>query len=408
MSQKRKIVYVARDIERALGVMPSASYVVVSNRTPYAESIKDKHPEFVHLVDARGGDILDTPELLKSDTVQDLMADKAAALIVFKNNALIETIAKENGWKFLNPSDALAEKVENKITQVKWLGALAAKYLPPHEVVEAKKLVWKKEPLVVQWAHGHTGEGTSLVNSADELKALQKKFPDREARATVFVRGPSFTVNVVVGKDSVLVGNPSYQITGLPPFTDQPFATVGNDWSLTHSLLSEAEIAEMEKMAHDIGEKLRADGWRGLFGIDAMRDDDLNRIFLIEINARQPASAVFESAIQEENRRQGIQGLTIFEAHLRALVGDDIGGKDHPLVPVNDGAQIVQRVSRDIQEMPDDVVGSLELAGYNAIAYENTEHNEDLLRVQSMMGIMETHGRLNARGKEIDAAMHDL
>ncbi len=419
MSQKRKIVYVVRDIERALGMAPCAEYVIVSNRTPYAEIIKGRYPDFVHLVEEEGateGNTLDTLQLLKSTVVKELMSGPDAALLVFKNNPLIEAITMENGWKLLNPSSALAEKVENKITQVEWLGPLAEQYLPAHTVAPAKELVWNKEPLVVQWAHGHTGDGTILVNSANELRALQRKFPDRPARASSFVRGPSFTVNIVVAPDgigtgNILIGNPSYQLTGLPPFTDQPFATVGNDWSMTHSLLSETEIIRIEDMARAIGEKMRADGWRGLFGIDVMRDDDRDAIFLIEINARQPASASFESFLQEENRRQGAIGSIVFEAHIVALLGEAATGASArdatasndslPLIPINDGAQIVQRVTEKIRSLPDDAVGSFELAGYTAIPYPNTELGADLLRIQSMRGIMETHGRFNARGKEI-------
>lgn len=396
MPKARKTLYIARDIERALGSEPGEDYRIATNRTPYAEEMKKRWPQFVHLTDSQKG-FEDTAELMASDHVRRLIADTGSDIVVFKSNPRIEAIAKENGWTLLNPPSALAEKVENKITQVEWLGELV-KYLPAHSVGAAKGLKWNKEPLVIQWAHGHTGDSTMLVNSAQELKAVQEKFPDRPARASAFVRGPSFTVNAVVTKDSVLVGNVSYQITGLPPFTDNPFTTIGNDWSLTHSLLDESEISYIETMAREIGGKLNAEGWRGLFGIDVMKDIELNKLFLIEINARQPASTTFESFLQGEFRRQGIQGLTVFEAHLKALRGEPVGG---PLIPLNDGAQIVQRVTRSVKEVPDDAVGSLELAGYSVIQYPNTEYNTDLLRIQSLRGIMEGHGKLNKRGKEI-------
>jgi hypothetical protein len=432
MSQKRKIVYVARDMERAMGAEPSADYIVVSNRTLYAEAMKKAHPNFVYLADGDDAETSNTQSLLKSDTVRKLMTDLGASdgkasILVFKNNPLIEAVVKENGWDLLNPSSDISERVENKITQVEWLGELASEYLPTYTIAPTKELKWNKEPLIIQWAHGHTGDGTNLVNSADELSALQKKFPERMARATAFVHGPSFTVNVVVmpegtptngeaSKDKngqVFVGNISYQITGIPPFTDSPFATIGNDWGLTHSLLNETEIMQIEAMAQDIGKKMLDSGWKGLFGIDVMRDDELSlperkagRMFLIEVNARQPASAAFESSLQGEYRRQGIDGLTVFEAHLKALLGEEIDGtrknqiKD-VIIPINDGAQIVQRVTKSVQSLPDDIAGSLQLAGYNTISYANTDHNADLLRIQSQMGIMETHGRFNKRGKEI-------
>jgi len=445
-----KIVYITRDIERALGIIPNTNYQIITNRTPYSLAIQKSYPAFVHLVNPKSKDIvndqglLDTIELLKSDTTNKIINDSVdgkkgaiqnrAAILVFKNTNMIETIAKENGWILLNPSTKLAEKIENKISQVEWLGEFGQKYLPPHTIALTKNLVWEKKPLIIQWEHGHTGLGTILINSQMELDELKKKFPERTARATNFINGPSFTVNIVVSPSQqdqteqkkinaqVLIGNISYQITGLPPFTDNVFSTIGNDWSLTHSLLSESEIEEIHNMAKEIGSLMARDGWSGLFGLDIMRDDEYGKIHLIEINARQPASTTYESLLQDKNRKNGVVGITIFEAHLRAVFQYTETAKNSKvqekaldlIIPINDGAQIIQRVTKKIQSVSseettedttngslDGITGTLELSGYNVIEYPNTELNTDFLRIQSEKGIMETHGKFNTRGKKI-------
>ncbi len=140
-------------------------------------------------------------------------------------------------------------------------------------------------------------------------------------------------------------------------------------------------------------------GWRGLYGVDLIRDDEKNIINLIEINARQPASTSFESFLQDENRVQGVAGLTTFEAHLKALLGEKI---DTPVIPINDGAQIIQRITRTVRDIPKGAVDSLSSVGYEVVTYPNTEYNTDLLRIQSPRGVIETHGQLNERGKEIE------
>lgn len=396
MTQKNKIVYVTRDIERALGTMPNTDYHIVTNRSSYAEDIKRQYPTFVTLIDSRKGP-LDTAELLTEDSVKKIIDNFGGNILVFKNTNHIEDIAKENNWKLLNPSAQLSELTENKVSQVKWLGDIGDKYLPKHSIIAVKNIIWNKEPLIIQWAHSHTGEGTLLINSAKELSDIQEKFPDRDARVSSFVNGPSFTLNVVVGKN-ILLGNISYQITGLPPFTDNPFSTIGNDWSLTHSLLNEKEVKFIETIALEIGNKMKIAGWKGLFGIDVMRDDNSNQIFLIEINSRQPASTSFESILQEENRKQGVVGITTFEAHLKTLQGQDV---NESIIPINDGAQILHRITKNKKVITEDGTGSLELAGYQVITYSNTEINSDLIRIQSNRGIMETHGKFNMRGKEI-------
>lgn len=391
------IVYVARDIERALGMDPSPMYRIVTNRSIYAESIASRFPDYITLVDGQ------------SDTI-DLLAHKASApqpgeaLLVFKNTPAIEAFCAERTWKLLNPSAALAERIENKITQVEYLGTIGAAHFPPHTIGALGSMAWDGSPKVIQWAHGHTGGGTILVSSEAEFTALQKKFPERPARATAVITGPSFTVNAVVtASGATLVGNISYQITGLSPFTDSSFATVGNDWSATHTILSDAEIGQIQAMATEIGAKLHSDGWRGLFGIDIMKDVTLEKLYLIEINARQPASTTLESRLQEEYRRHGIKGATTFEAHIDALNGSGEG----PLIEINDGAQIVQRITATTRTIGGDVAGSLELAGYTAIAYENTALGSDLIRIQSSRGIIDALGKLNERGQEIAAILSD-
>jgi hypothetical protein len=410
------MIYVTRDIERALGVKPGGNYQIITNENTYSSSIQQKYPDFVHLINS--DKLLDTWELLENESVKKIIDSISADdgtnkknILVFKSTSKIEEICQKNNWNLLNPSSALAEKIENKMTQVEYLGELGKKYLPPHELILAKDIVWNKKPLIIQWAHSHTGDGTLLVNSADELKPIQEKFPERLARVSSYVHGPAFTLNCCVGTHTppnpknIFLGNISYQITGIPPFTENPFSTIGNDWSLTHSLLNESEIETIEKMAIDIAHKLQDDGWKGLFGIDVMRDDELDKIFLIEINARQPASTTFESQLQNHNRELGVPGQTIFEAHLKALdsrfMNNDSGVREE-IIPINDGSQIIQRITRITQSISDKQIIALKKAGYDIIYYpSNIEENADLLRIQSNLGIMETHGRFNKRGKEI-------
>ncbi len=444
---KQTVIYVTREIERAMGMAPNEHYRIVANRTPYGETIKKQYPDFVTLVESPTPKLLGTGELLDHPktaavyeeiansfitpakaTVQDRSADSPVIpakagiqgqttgngntldsrfhgndktipnFLVFKNTARIEPIAHAHGWKLVNPLASLSEQVENKISQVAWLENSAEYYLPKHQVGPLKRMTWTGEPFVLQWGHGHTGDGTILVNSQAELDKWKARFPYRMTRVSALVSGPSFTVNALVAGDDVLIGNPSYQITGMAPFTDSRFATVGNDWSAVRNILSEAELRSIENLAKDIGMRLKDSGWRGLYGVDIMRDDERGRIFLIEVNARQPASTPFESFLQESERVKGAAGLTIFEAHLKALLGEAI---TEPLIKIKDGSQIIQRVTNAVRSVPANAASALESAGYQVVSYANTELNADLLRIQSMNGIMAGHDVFNEKGKEI-------
>ena len=69
-------------------------------------------------------------------------------------------------------------------------------------------------------------------------------------------------------------------------------------------------------------------------------EEESGRLFLIEINARQPQSATFESQLQQ---RQAPSAITIFEAHLAALLGLELSQMS--LIEIQSGAQIIDRRS---------------------------------------------------------------
>lgn len=391
-SHTSHIVYVTRDIERALGILPQGSYSIITNNHPYAEEMHSLYPDNVYLIESENA--LDTHELLSHPDTIDIINKLKASVIVFKNTTQIEQICKDSSWNLLNPSAVLAEKIENKITQIEWLGDMES-LLPPHKIAVCNNIVWEKKPCMLQWAHSHTGDGTLLIQNEKDLSFVQSKFPLREARVTDFIKGPMFTANIIVSKDGIRTGNISYQITGILPFTENPWSTIGNDWSVPHTILTEAHIEEFNSIALRIGTKMQESGWKGLFGIDVIYDEERDSLHLIEINARQPASTTYESQLQAVLSSHGVAGISTFQAHLNALTDTS---DESPLVIVNDGAQIIQRIAV-LGQMANPT--KLIDAGYTVISYPNTKINSDLLRIQSTQGIMETHTKFNARGKHI-------
>ncbi|HEU0081163.1 MAG TPA: hypothetical protein VFQ72_04065 [Candidatus Paceibacterota bacterium] len=393
---KKPIVYVARDIERALGIEPGlhgeAAYFVVSNDSKHGRGIRARYPEHVLLIE---GEVRDTYDLLALPAVQAFIRERGADVVVFQSTGRIERLAREQGWTLLNPAAETARRVEEKVSQVEWLGDDAA-LLPPHQIKALRDARFEGERFVLQFNHAHTGQGTYVIDSAERLASLAAKFPDRPARVTRFVEGPVFTVNAVVPQadsDAIVVGNPSYQITGLPPFTDLPFSTVGNDWSLARRDKYEAVYEDVRRMALAIGERLREDDWRGLFGIDAVYDHKAGKTYLLEINARQPASAVFESTLQ---RLQAPDAATIFEAHLCALSPSaSLAAESWQLkasFPLRGGAQIVKRVTAQASQPDAQALAALRERVLAVIEYDNAGVNKELYRIQAAEGILEAHG----------------
>lgn len=328
----KSIVYVTRDIERALGFdMTDGSFHILTNDTKEAQSLKEKYPDQVHTVPAPK--MLDTYALLEHPNAASVVTDKL--ILVFKNTSRIEKICNEKKLTLLNPPAQLANLIEEKVSQVGWLADMR-EFLPPHEVTQLKHIKWEDRPFIIQYNHTHSGEGTFLITDATMLEALQAKFPERDVRKTAYITGTVFTSNVVVTKDAIVHGNISQQITGITPFTDLPFATVGVDWKMGHTLLSKEEKEMYRAIEHHVGSKMQQDGWRGLFGLDVVRAPD-GTLFLLEVNARQAASASTEALLQKKN--------TILEAHLNALRNIPVAD----VLPLTRGGYILQRVTKKNQ-----------------------------------------------------------
>lgn len=326
------IIYVTRDIERAAaGCTLADNFYIVSNATAYAKNLQEKYPEQIILIDDENN-YYNTYELLAhKKAIQLIKNTPYAHIVVFKNSTRIERICQKQNWNLLNPSAQLARTVEEKISQVTWLDELSS-LLPKHKILSCKELSETDIPSVVQFNHGHTGTGTLQLKNTKTLVYLQQTFPDRPVRVSDYIDGMMFTLNVVVTSEAVETSTISYQITGLPPFTDNTFATIGNDWVFPKKVLSDEQSEYIHTIAKRIGKKLQEDSWNGLFGIDVIVEKHTKSIYLIEINARQPASTTYESSLQSLRP-------TTFEAHLTALLQDE----KKAITPVLSGAQLFDR-----------------------------------------------------------------
>lgn len=398
-AQSQSIIYITRDIERSSGYFLSTPTVhSISNNSSFAKLLAVTYPDRIFLIDEQK--ILDTHELLEHHkTLKLLKSFDKPLILAFKNTSLIEKWCDEHGYTLLNPSSKLASSIEEKITQLETLKDIV-ELMPRYEKKTIEEINWFNIPFVLQFNHSHTGSGTVHIDSEKTLNELKEKYPKREARITPFIKGPIFTSNIVVGKNETMLGNMSYQITGIKPFTDLEFATIGNDWGAPYRMCNESELEAYEMMAEEVADTLRGLGWKGLFGIDVIWSTVEKRWYLIEINARQPASASYESELQFKAKNND-EGITILEAHLKALQDEDLS--EYSLIKISDGAQIIQRVTKEMiwQKQIEPIVEQLAQKNFKVITYQNTNHNSDLLRIQSETSIIEKDGEFTEVGKEI-------
>lgn len=394
---KNPIIYVTRDLERVAGLdFNTPGLFIISNYCPFAK-LFEKHPNLLLIKEKNP---LDTWEILNKKEAQNFInRHENPRIVVFKNTLQIEKTCQSENWELLNPKSRFANQIEEKISQTEWMGELK-RYFPDYKVRECGEVKWKKEKFILQFNRSHTGSGTTLIKSKKQLEEIKQKFPFRPVRIAEYIPGPLYTNNNIVWDDKILLGNISYQITGLQPFTDIKFATIGNDWSLPQKKLTENQFKKYKEIAEAVGSKMRREGWKGLFGIDVVADEKTDKLYLLEINARQPASASFESILQKQKQRLGSKKITVLEAHLNALSGKKYDQSE--LIKIDDGAQIVQRVKEGDKKYD---YGTIKKEATKkdliTVKYNNRKTGADLIRFQSTRGIMADHNKFNSFGKKI-------
>lgn len=235
----------------------------------------------------------------------------------FKIAPNIERSLDEFQLKALNTTSSLNRKFELKLSQYKYLSQLNIR-LPETKIV---KLIDAKysalvtelgENFILQFNRGHTGGGTIEIDSEMRLRELQKKFPERKVRISRKIEGDPYTLNACVTKHGICWGGLSYQITGIPECTSKKAGTVGNDWEYTKNL-NPSVLKDISRFTKVIGEEMAESGFLGLFGLDFVLEKNTQKIYVIEINARQPASIPMHTKLQMDQNQIPLKLLAIAE-----------------------------------------------------------------------------------------------
>lgn len=296
------IFYICNDPERAIGLelsIPNYHIVCIDNPATIS-SMRDSGVNIFSLSEQLS-QINPIPrnsyKLLSHKLVQKYIADntpdgRTAKVIFFKISPKLEKLSTDLGYKVLNTTSKLNTKYENKISQYNELQHLG--YFPETIITRLAdiepKYIFKQlgDEIVLQYDRGHTGTGTVFISNQKQLAEIVTETPSKFVRLSSKIEGETWTINAVATRHGVIAGGLSYQITGIPELTNAPGATVGNDFSKAMNLPN-ISIEKIVEITIEIGEEMYKGGYRGIFGVDLIIDPD-GKIYLIEVNARQPAS----------------------------------------------------------------------------------------------------------------------
>ncbi len=298
---KHHYYYISNEIEHGLGLsdyIENFTHVCLNDN--YVVDYLKKEKKRVLCLDREKEKIRSSAMLLEKVDIK-----KGDYVQTFKISPQLEKLVLQKKANLVNTTTQLNWMFERKIPQGNYF--LNANINTP-KFVSGKLLLldFKSlkrelgEELVVQFDRGHTGSGTHFVHKESQYLAIVQKFPQREARISSKVEGKTYTVNACMTKRGLFCGGISEQFTGVEGLVAEKGGTVGNNFN--HDL-PEIAVSKLKEELSKVEFLHARFGFRGLFGLDFIWNENLKEIFVIEMNARQTMSVPFHFALQVMNNQ---------------------------------------------------------------------------------------------------------
>ena len=171
-----------------------------------------------------------------------------------------------------------------------------------------------KIPFVVQFPYGSSGHFTFIIQKKEEYNKVRENYSDVVVVIREYVEGYSLNINAIILSTNVgtkvLCSSPSVQITGVPECSNYMSSFCGNDYSAVREVDSFV-IEKVKEYTKKIGDRMSGAGYRGIFGMDFIVNEDT--VYPIEINPRFQNSTSLYTML---NARLGHKERTLFLLHI--------------------------------------------------------------------------------------------
>lgn len=264
--------------------------------------------------------------LCHSKTKKFLKKFRNPAVLLYKSSDKIEKLAKDNSWKILNnPFRFGKELFEDKIKFREILKKIRIEPTPgkvisfPNFLRSSLKEVEKEFnlPFVIQYPKSGGGKGTFLVNNEKALikakESLREK-PTKKIIIAKFIKGPSPSIVGCVTRFGVLSTRPQYQLLNIPLLyrRETGFGLFcGHDWSA--SIFSKKILIQAKEIVGKVGNYFKKLGYKGIFGLDFVLDQEDDKLYLTECNSRLLGSFPTLTMVQIENNEPPIIAFHLLE-----------------------------------------------------------------------------------------------
>ncbi|MEA3273298.1 MAG: ATP-grasp domain-containing protein [Patescibacteria group bacterium] len=252
---------------------------------------------------------------------------KAPIFVLYKSSQAIEHLAKKFNWIIAANKYKSYKKFEDKALFKNLLRKLNIKEIPGEinilEDLHYKKLALRyPEGFVIQEPMAGGGRGTFFIhtekefnNCLDELKTDFELKASSKLVITQFIKGYAPSVTACVTQYGILQLPPQLQLIDLAELHSDIKGNgvfCGHDWSAAKEI-EERASREMNLITKKIGEFLKGEGFRGIYGIDFLVSDIDGSVFPVELNPRLLGTFPVSTLIQLKNKELPLIAFHVLE-----------------------------------------------------------------------------------------------
>jgi hypothetical protein len=203
-----------------------------------------------------------------------------------------EGLARDLGLEVAFPPASLRHRLDSKIETTR-LGDEAGVPSVPNtmgrastypELLELASSAGLGRDLVVQTPYGDSGQTTFFVDDRDGWSKSASKIAGHELKVMTRIEPRELAIEGVITRHGTLVGPLMSELTGFPELTPYDGGWCGNDVSPNALTDTQRQLARQRTQA--MGERLRAEGYRGYFELDFLLDAVGGELYLGELNPR--------------------------------------------------------------------------------------------------------------------------
>ncbi len=345
----KSFFYITPDVKRGIGLeslLPNF-HIICTYQDPIIPILRNQGANIFCLADYVSSDISifgNSGKLIEHPQVASYIesySKDTANILVFKPSEKMELICRNKDHKLLVNSSRINSLFEDKVGFYKMLLDGKSNSLIPGMTGILGEMNFEelsnqfRLPFVVQFAHGWAGKTTFFIKDKLGLERLVKKYPFTRVKINKYIKGYTVLNNACIYNDDILISPPAIQISNIDILGEKEAVTCGRQWPAR--FMDKNQVETIRDITYKTGKLMQKAGFRGYFGLDFMIEEDSNRVYLSENNARFTASSAFFTKLE-----LGLDEIPLLVYHIAEFLNIDLFRESTKQQEIS-GSQIIFR-----------------------------------------------------------------